>query len=403
MRTLMSFRPRDLLTLTLLVVFRFDTRAEPAVSSLAALQEFENALGRLANERHLSGLSAAIVQNHRLVWSRGFGEAKLEGKLPAAPETPYRLASLSKPFAAVLIMQLVEEGKLELDAPMRDFAIHPWFEPGGGSWAHYPSRYEERPITVRHVLTHTSEAEPPGEAYNYSGNIFADLTWVIEDVTKKSYPTVLQERIFGPLQMKRSLPGQLVPWGQAVAAEIATPYELRQGKAVAGSYPGFGLDPDVDVTPWSLDPAYRLPFATQAARVELLGKAYTPLYSSQAAAGMVSTVEDLARFDIALDADQLIAADTREQMFTPARNSAGKSLPYGLGWFVEDVDGKRLVWHYGWFPPTVSALYLKIPEENLTLLLLSNCDGLSAGMAWTAMGVRASPYARLFLHQFVGR
>jgi hypothetical protein len=63
--------------------------------------------------------------------------------------------------------------------------------------------------------------------------------------------------------------------------------------------------------------------------------------------------------------------------------------------------GIRIVWHYGWFPPTVSALYLKVPEKKLTFLLLSNCDGLSAGMAWTAEGIRASPYARLFLEHFV--
>lgn len=94
---------------------------------------------------------------------------------------------------------------------------------------------------------------------------------------------------------------------------------------------------------------------------------------------------------------------TRERMFTPSRSSKGERLPYGLGWFVEDVEGTRLIWHYGWYPPTVSAFYLKVPEQRLTFLLLSNCDRLSAGMPWTAEGVRASPYARLFLERFVGR
>ena len=342
-----------------------------------------------------------------MIWSQGFGFADLERKIPAAPDTPYRLASVSKPFAAILIMQLVEKGAtakkggLDLDTPMREFTIHPWFEPGGGSWAHYPTRYVDKPITVRHVLTHTSEADPPGDAYKYNGTIFGDLTWVIEDVTKKSYPDVLREQILDPLQMQRTLPGQLVPWGQKTAAEIAKPYALKEGSAVPGTYPGFGLEPDLDVAPWNLEPAYRQPVATAAARKTLLGKAYTPLYSSQTAAGMVSTVEDLARFDIAFDAGKLVSAASREQMFTPARDSKGKDLPYGLGWFVETIDGIRLVWHYGWFPPTVSALYLKVPEKKITFLLLSNCDGLSAGMAWTAQGIHASPYARLFLEHFV--
>lgn len=374
-------------------------REPPAAST--RLHAFEVALEHLARETHLPGLSAAIVKDQALLWSRGFGQADLERHLPATPETPYRLASVSKPFAAMLLMQLVEEGKLDLDAPMRDFTIHPWFEPGGGSWAHYPERYADKRITVRHVLTHTSQSEPPGNAYNYNGNIFADLTWVIEDVTKQSYPDVLRQRILEPLQMRHTLPGQLVPWGQSTATVIATAYALEAGRAVPGTYPGFGLDPDTDVGPWKLNPAFRLPSATQAARKKLLGSAYTPLYSAQTAAGMVSTVADLARFDVALDAATLVSAASRDSMFTPARNAAGERLPYGLGWFVEEVEGVRLVWHYGWFPPTVSALYLKVPERGLTLLLLSNCDGLSAGMAWTAVGVRASPFARLFLDHFV--
>jgi len=58
------------------------------------------------------------------------------------------------------------------------------------------------------------------------------------------------------------------------------------------------------------------------------------------------------------------------------------------------------VWHYGWFPPVVSTLYLKIPGRNMTMLLFANTDALSAGMSWTRMGIRASPYARLFLQHF---
>ena len=366
----------------------------------AELDAFQAALEELAAETKLPGFSAAVVRDGKLVWSHGYGFADVEKKIPARADTPYRLASCSKPFAAVVLMRLVEAGKLDLDAPMRDFEIHPWFEPGGGSWAHYPSRYDDGAITVRHILTHTSKSTPPGDGYEYSGNIFADLTWVIEDVTKRSYPEVVREMILEPLGMTRTLPGQLAPWGQDVARAIATPYDLETGTPVRGTYPGFGLDPDVDVTPWNLDPAYRMPSDTQAARRALLGEGFTPLYSAQTAAGMLSTVEDLARFDIALDGGKLVSADGRTAMFTASRSSNGKVLPYGLGWFVEEGDVK-LVWHYGWFPPVISALYLKVPERNLTFILLSNCDLLSAGVSWSTFGVRASPFARLFLAHFV--
>jgi len=363
---------------------------------------FSLAVERQMEADGLPGLSLAVVRDGKLALARGFGWPDIEHKVPATPRTPYRLASLSKPIAAVVLLRLVEAGKLDLDAPMRDFAIHPWFAPGGGDWAHYPERYAERPITVRHVLTHTSEADPPGSAFKYNGNIFGDLTWVVEDVTGGSYPFVLKDSLFVPLGMTRTLPGQLAPWGSFVAASIAKPYARVDGELVPSSYPGFGIEPDLDVTPWHLDPAYRLPAATVAARRARLGEAeYTPLYSGQSAAGVVSTVEDLARFDIALDAGRLLGPAMREAMFTPGLDAQGKPLPYALGWFVETVDGLAVAWHYGWYPPCISALYVKVPARKLSFILLANSDGLSAGRAWTAEGLMASPYARLFWERLV--
>ena len=218
---------------------------------------FEKSLEALARSNKLPGLSAALVHKQKVIWARGFGYEDLEKKTPATAETPYRLASLSKPFAAIILMQLVEEQKLVLDAQMKAFKIHPWFEPGSWSGAHFPSRYDEDPITLRHVLSHTSQGKPPGSSYQYNGNIFADLTWVIEDLTKMSYPEVLRERILDKLGMDRTLPGHLYPGGQALLQEMPTPYKVENGESIPASYPGFGLEPDRDVTPWNLQSAYR--------------------------------------------------------------------------------------------------------------------------------------------------
>jgi hypothetical protein len=87
-------------------------------------------------------------------------------------------------------------------------------------------------------------------------------------------------------------------------------------------------------------------------------------------------------------------------MFTPARAPDGKDLPYALGWFVETIAGRKVCWHYGWFPPTVSALYVKVPDAGLSFVLLANNDRLSRGMAWSREGVRASPFARAFIEAF---
>ncbi len=374
---------------------------EDPADTAAGLETFVARLEELADQLHMPGLSAAVIADQTVIWSGGFGSADVENQIPADADTPYRIASLSKPIAAVVLLQLVEEGALDLDSPMADFEIRPWFEPDQGSWAHYPERYADGDISVRHVLNHTSESEPPGEEYSYSGNIFADLTWVIEDITRRPYPLVLHKRVFEPLGMTRSAAGQLVPWREDAAREIATPYQVVNGERTTSAYPGFGLDQEVDAITWRLDPAYRLPAATQDARRRLLGEHFTPLHSSQTAAGAMTTVNDLTKFDIALDRGDLISAESREQMFTTAQTGDGDALPYGLGWFVEEWQGTKLVWHYGWFPPSISALYVKVPDHGLTLLLLANSDGLSSGVSWTAEGVRASPFARLFLDHFV--
>ena len=376
--------------------------ARPAGASTARIAAFDRSLDSLVRSFHIPGLSAAIVEDGRIVWSRGYGFADLEHRVPATPRTPYRIASLTKPLAATLLLKLVEERKLDLDAPMKDFAIHAWFEPGGGSWAHYPSRYVEKPITVRHVLTHTSQSDPPGESYKYSGNIYADLGWVVESVTGESWPVAMRDLLLRPAGMRGTIPGEMVPWGRGIVKHLAKPYSVEGGEVKPGTYPGFGIEPGTDVSPWNLKPAYGLPAATDSARRVQLGKHYTPLYSAQTAAGVISTVEDLARFDIAYDAGKLVGPAARERMFTATVNSKGETLPYGLGWFVERIAGTRVIWHFGWYPPTISALYLKLPDRHLTLILLANCDALSAHMAWTAQGVAASPFARAFLGEVAG-
>jgi CubicO group peptidase (beta-lactamase class C family) len=97
-----------------------------------------------------------------------------------------------------------------------------------------------------------------------------------------------------------------------------------------------------------------------------------------AAAGLVSNVNDLAKYDLAIDAHTLVRTETQERAWTPATTFDSRKLPYGLGWFVQSHEGARLVWHYGYWPESFSSLYLKLPERKLALLLLANSDGLSA-------------------------
>jgi len=88
-------------------------------------------------------------------------------------------------------------------------------------------------------------------------------------------------------------------------------------------------------------------------------------------------------------------------MFTPALSNDKAVLPYGLGWFVQEANKTRMVWHYGHFPPIASSLYLKVPEHNVTFLLLANTSQLSDSYELQDGDVMRSPYARLFVNHFV--
>jgi len=357
--------------------------ADPRIAQLQVELE------RLAEQYHIPGMSAALVQRRALAWSRGFGYADLEQGVWAAPETRYRLASVSKPFAAVLTMQLVEQGELSLEAPMKDFQVPRWFAPD-------PARYREQPILLRHVLTHTSEGVP-GDAYSYNGNIFSDLTWVLEEVARTPYPRLLQERIFDRAGMERSVPGHVRP-GTKELAELARPYRWDGKEHVLATWQMMDPDPALDLA--GFDPVLRMPEEALAARKQLLGDGFMHLNAVNAAGEATSTVLDLAKFDIALDENRLLRAESKERMFTPAVSNAGQTLPYALGWFVEEIEGRKVMWHYGWLPPSVSALYVKVPAAELTFVLLANNDRLSYSFSWTREGVRASPFARAFLRTF---
>ena len=118
-----------------------------------------------------------------------------------------------------------------------------------------------------------------------------------------------------------------------------------------------------------------------------------------AGAGMVSTVIDLAKFDVAMDQNLIVSTESKEAMFTPTLSNSGQPLPYGMGWFVQEHEGVQLIWHYGQ-QTTYSSLILKVPEKELTLLLLANSDGASAPFNLGAGDVLTSPFAVTFINLF---
>ncbi|MGK7371665.1 MAG: serine hydrolase domain-containing protein, partial [Candidatus Halalkalibacterium sp. M3_1C_030] len=119
-------------------------------------------------------------------------------------------------------------------------------------------------------------------------------------------------------------------------------------------------------------------------------------------AGIVSTVNDLAKYDIALDTGSLASDSVMEKLFRPAVAPDGTTLPYAFGWYVQEYRGEELIWHGGWDENAgFSALYLKVPDRQLTLILLANSEGMWWGNPLDKAEVEKSVFARQFLEHFV--
>ncbi len=337
------------------VALQSPLRAETLTLSL-----FERYLEALRDQIGIPGLSAAIVQGRQVIWERGLGMQNIEQAIRAAPDTPYPIADLTQALSAALLLRCVEQGTLTLDQPVRTWM--PSFPDGAA--------------TLGQVLSHTSGAA----GFQYDLSRFTALTSVIADCGDDDFRRVTTAQLFDRLAMTDSVPGYdlgdlavgardlfepatLDRYGR-VLARMAAPYRVDRGtaKASRGTWPAAGVN---------------------------------------AATGLVSTVRDLARFSNALDDRLLLQAPTLALAWSNAPAAAGRAAPSGLGWFVQSYNGVPVVWQFGTWPDACSSLILKVPQRDLTLILLANSDGLSAGFSLENGDVTTSLFARLFLRLFV--
>jgi CubicO group peptidase (beta-lactamase class C family) len=330
-------------------------QAGPAVFD-QRLALFARYLDGLRVQAGIQGLSAAVVVEGRIAWEQGFGYQDAEARMAATPGTPYPVASLTKTFASVLLLQCVEAGRLDLDAPMRQ----------------YTSAVPDASATVRQVLSMTSDS-PAGSVYRYDGDRYAALTSVVEACTGRPFRVALASQILDRLGMSDSVPGHDLADSPSALASLFASTTLER---------------------------YRQVLTRLAKPYRSLGRRYQPAdyppRGINAAAGLVSTVRDLARYDAALDDDVLLGDQTRQVAWTPFSLRDGRRGPYGLGWFTQSIGGELIVWHYGLWP-SFSSLIVKRPDRGATLILLANADGLNARFPMADGDVRVSPFARAFL------
>jgi len=334
----------------------------PAAAQAPSFADFERDLAAMREPFDIPGMSAAIAERGEIVWTRGFGISHRERNFAATADTIYHLASVTKPYAATLVLQLVDEGKLDLDQPVSAFGVN---LDGIGPGAR-----------VRHLLTHTA-AGTPGTAFHYDGNIYGRLTGVVEKVTGRPFSAVLAERLIGRLGLKSTGPNpRTVPgWPPGVPPDR--------------SFDDSGLDYKTLEDPLAM--GYQ-----RSAVTGTMEPAPHPTYLF-AAGGLVASAPDVARFSIALDRGVLLKDSTRQRAWTAGILSSGMEFPYGLGWFVQSIHGTKVVWHFGQGPES-SSLLIKIPTRELTFVLLANSEGLSRGLQLGSGDLLRSPFAKLFLN-----
>jgi CubicO group peptidase (beta-lactamase class C family) len=327
----------------------------------ATIEKVERAITSEMARQNIPGMSAAIVTDHQLRWSNGFGFSDLENFVPAKASTVYRLGSISKPITAVAVLQLVEQGKLDLDAPVQryvpSFPQKPW------------------PVTPRHLLSHTSGIRhyrgdeinitkqyqsltegltifqsdsllfQPGTRYSYSTYGYNLLGVVVEGASGKAFVDYTREQIFTPAGM--------------IHARDDNVYDIIYNRAYG----------------------YRKTSTGELKNSELANTSY-----KIPGGGFVSTVEDLAKFAIAVQTNKLLKAETTQRMFTPQKLANGQILrvnpnnpnnpnvSYGLGWFLNEHNGEREVYHSG-AQQRVSTLLYMLPDKKFAVVLMSNLEG----------------------------
>lgn len=313
-------------------------------------------------KRKVPGVSMAVVRDGKAVLARGYGLANVEHGVPAKPETVFQLASVTKQFTAAAALLLADDGKLSLDDP-----ISKHLPDLPAAWSG---------VTVRHLLNHTSGIKSytslpgffknarrdysreeliglvrdlplefqPGEKWAYNNTGYFLLGMLIERVSGKSYGEFLEERIFRPLGMTSTRVNEQL----AVIPHRADGYSLEAGKLRRAEF----------VSP-------------------------TQPYSAGA---LVSTVEDLAKWDAALYIDRPLKASLREEMWTATKLTGGGTAGYGYGWAVGEANGHKMIEHGGGIPG-FSTQITRFPSQRLTVIVLTNLEGGHAGAL--ARGVAA--------------
>jgi CubicO group peptidase (beta-lactamase class C family) len=299
------------------------------------------------------GAAVLVVSSGQTVLRKGYGLADLELGVPADPKHVFRICSITKQFTAVAILQLVEAGKVRLEDPITKYL--PDFTTSGA------------PVTVAQLLTHTagvpsvgSVAEwskvwrtdmsvadllsqgknkpldfPPGTDFRYSNTGYVLLGAVIEKVSGQRYAEYVQTHLFAPAGMTSSC----YDMDERVIPQRVRGY-MREGQG------------------WANAP-------------------YISMTQPYAAGGLLSTVDDLWRWEQALRSGKLISPASLAKAHTQAVLPDGRGTHYGFGWEVGEIGNHSTIEHGGGMPG-FSAHEIRVADADLYVVILANAYDLPA-------------------------
>jgi len=300
--------------------------------------------------RGIPGLTLAVAVDGRIVYAEGFGYADLEERIPVWPTTKFRIASISKPVTATALMQLVEEGKIDLDAPVQKYV--PTFPEKNGKITarllaghiagirHYQgdeflmAKHYDSVTEGLKIFQDDALVAPPGTKFSYSSYGFNLLSAVIEGASGEKFLAYMHAHVFGPLGLRNTTEDQ--------------PAEIIEQRARF-------------YTRWKDKPVQNAPFVDNSYK--------------WAGGGFLSTAEDLARFGSALLQPGFLKPESLRLLFTSQKTADGKETGYGIGWFVgKSKSGQRIYEHAGGAAGGSSQLIV-YPDSHVVVAMICNFEG----------------------------
>lgn len=317
----------------------------PAPALAQRLAAFDGwVASRMAMER-MPGMTIGFAQGE-VEWVKGYGYADLENRVPASARSSYRMASVTKPMTAVAILQLVEQGKVDLDASVQTYVPYFPLKPFpvtvrqllghlGGIDAYRDSRVEQHFKQHKNtrqslaVFEHFDLIAEPGTRYRYTSYGYNLLGAVIEGASGITYGQYMQRHVWQPLGM--------------TATMLDDPVAL-----IAHRVRGYGLEGNT-----------------------LTNSEFVDISSRFSAGGTRASVPDMLAFGKGVHAGKLLSAASVAAMSESMATRDGKLTDYGMGWDTYPTSGRHSISHSGQQPETATYLY-SFPSRQLTIAVASN-------------------------------